>query len=150
MTNLSTAVNQLVANQGVLYVKLHQFHWYVQGPDFFTLHEKFEQLYDETTAQFDLFAERLIALGEKPYSTLGEFLEHATIEEKPYVEKIPATKMVAETIADYETMKKLTKEAAHLAGEAEDPVTEDLLIAYLENIDLTLWMLKAFNEQTIE
>lgn len=150
MSNLSTAMNQLVANQGVLYVKLHQFHWYVQGRDFYTLHEKFEELYDETTSQLDLFAERLIAIGEKPYSTLGEFLEHASIEEKPYNRKMSATEMVEETIADYETMKQLTKEAAHLADQANDPVTEDLLIAYLESLDLNLWMLKAYNDESVE
>src|SRR5699024_7758085 len=77
MSNVASVVNELVANQGVLYVKLHQYHWYVQGPDFYTLHEKFEELYDETSEKFDLFAERLLAIGEKPYSTLSEYLEHA-------------------------------------------------------------------------
>src|SRR5690625_6382389 len=78
----SSVVNQLVANQGILFVKLHQYHWYVQGPHFFTLHEKFEELYNETSEQFDAFAERLLAKGDKPFSTLGEYLEHATISER--------------------------------------------------------------------
>src|SRR5690625_1231983 len=86
----SSVVNQLVANQGVMFVKLHQYHWYVQGPDFFTLHDKFEELYNETSTQFDAFAERLLAKGEKPFSTLTEFLEHATISEKSYEQKISA------------------------------------------------------------
>lgn len=150
MSNAAKVVNQLVANQGVLYIKLHQFHWYVQGPDFFTLHEKFEELYDETTESLDLFAERLIAIGEKPYSTLAEFLEHASIQEKPYNEKMSAEEMVRETIADYETIKELTKRGVELAGEAEDAVTEDLLIAYIENLDLTLWMLRAFLGEAIK
>lgn len=54
-------INHLIANQGVLNVKLHQFHWHVQGPDFFTMHEKFEALYNEVNAYFDAFAERLLA-----------------------------------------------------------------------------------------
>src|SRR5690625_3423629 len=150
MSNVASVVNELVANQGVLYVKLHQFHWYVQGPDFYTLHEKFEELYDETSEKFDLFAERLLAIGEKPYSTLGEFLEHATIKEKPYDEKMTAEEMVRETIADFETIKELVERGVELAGEADDPVTEDMLIECIESIDLTLWMLHAYLGEDIK
>ena len=33
---------------GVFYIQnLHRYHWYVKGPLFFTLHAKFEELYDE-------------------------------------------------------------------------------------------------------
>src|SRR5690625_3663618 len=83
-------LNRLVADQTVLYMKIHQYHWYVQGPHFFTLHVKFEELYDESNEYFDAFAERLIAKGEKPFSTLGEYLEHASITEKPYHKKLSA------------------------------------------------------------
>ena len=38
-------LNQQVANWTVAYTKLHNFHWYVKGPNFFSLHEKFEELY---------------------------------------------------------------------------------------------------------
>src|SRR5690625_6148648 len=73
-----TKVNELIANQGVLFVKLHQYHWYVQGPHFFTLHVKLEELYEESNEYFDAFAERLIAKGEKPFSTLGRSEEHTS------------------------------------------------------------------------
>ncbi len=142
----SFVVNQLVANQGVLFVKLHQYHWYVQGPHFFTLHEKFEELYNETSEQFDLFAERLIAKGEKPLSTLGEFLKHASISEKPYDKKISAEDMVRDLMNDFKTIKKLTIKGIALSGEENDAVTEDMLIAYKDAIDQTIWMLEAYLE----
>ncbi len=140
----SSVVNQLVANQGVLFVKLHQYHWYVQGPHFFTLHEKFEELYNETSEQFDAFAERLLAKGDKPFSTLGEYLEHATISEKKYDEKVSAEEMVRHLIDDYQTIKNLALEGIELAGAENDAVTEDMLIAYKEGIDQTVWMLEAY------
>lgn len=140
----SSVVNQLVANQGVLFVKLHQYHWYVQGTHFFTLHEKFEELYNDTNENFDAFAERLIAKGEKPFSTLGEYLEHASITEKVYDKKIEADDMVRNLIDDYQTIKTITVKGIDLAGEEQDSVTEDMLIAYLEGIDQTIWMLQAF------
>src|SRR5690625_878346 len=143
MSNVASVVNELVANQGVLYVKLHQYHWYVQGPDFYTLHDKFEELYNETSEYFDAFAERLIAKGEKPFSTLGEYLEHASISEKIYDEKISAEEMVSNVIEDYQIITSLTLVGIELAGEESDPVTEDMLIEYKEGIDQTIWMLQA-------
>lgn len=146
----STVLNDLIANQGVLFVKLHQYHWYVQGPYFFTLHEKFEDLYNETSDYFDAFAERLIAKSEKPYATLSEFLEHATVTEKPYDKKISAEEMVSHLIDDYQTIKGITVQGITLAGEENDSVTEDMLIGYEEHIDLTIWMLQAFLGNDVE
>ena len=40
-------LNQQVANWTVAYTKLHNFYWYVKGPNFFSLHTKFEELYNE-------------------------------------------------------------------------------------------------------
>src|SRR5690625_2004386 len=139
-----TKVNELIANQGVLFVKLHQYHWYVQGPHFFTLHVKFEELYDKSNEYFDAFAERLIAKGEKPFSTLGEYLEHASITEKPYDKKLPAEQMVGNVVADYRTIKAIAVEGSELAGEAGDAATEDMLIGYVDSIDQNIWMLQAY------
>src|SRR5699024_8069047 len=140
----STMMNRIVANQGVLFVKLHQYHWYVQGPHFFTLHEKFEELYDDTSERFDAFAERLIAKGEKPFSTLGEYLDYASISEKPYDVPISAEEMVRNLIDDYHTIETIVVEAIALAGAEDDSVSEDMLIEYKEHIDLTIWMLQDY------
>jgi len=140
----ANTVNHLVANLGVLYVKLHQYHWYVQGAHFYTLHEKFEELYNEVNQYFDEFAERLIAKGEKPYSTLAEYLEHASISEKPYEEKIPADKMVENLVDDYRTIRDVTEKGIDLADKEGDSVTEDLLTGYKNDVDNTIWMLQAY------
>ena len=60
---LNKELNKQVANWSVLYTKLHNFHWYVKGPSFFTLHAKFEELYNEATLNMDEIAERLLTLG---------------------------------------------------------------------------------------
>ncbi|NRG01498.1 ferritin-like domain-containing protein, partial [Paenibacillus dendritiformis] len=39
---LQQMLNQQVANLNLMYVKLHNYHWFVKGDMFFTLHEKFE------------------------------------------------------------------------------------------------------------
>lgn len=140
----SAILNELVANQGVLYVKLHQYHWHVQGPHFFTLHAKFEELYDDTTTDLDAFAERLIAKGYRPFSTLTEFLQYSSVEEAVYEQHISADQMVNDIIADFETIKNIALRGQELAADEGDVVTEDMLIAYVEKIDLNIWMLDAY------
>lgn len=137
-------LNKLIANQGVFYIKLHQYHWHVQGHHFFTLHEKFEELYNETTEYMDAFAERLIAKRVRPLSTLKQFLAHASIEEEEYLEKMSAEEMVNDIIIDFSKIRDLVKEGAKEAEQAGDNVTEDMLIDYNEYIDTTVWMLSAY------
>lgn len=144
LTKSASLLNELVANNGVLYVKLHQYHWHVKGPYFFTLHEKFEELYNETSEYFDEFAERLIALGGRPYSTLRQFLDESSVKEEVYEQNITAEKMVENLVADFETIKQLALKGADLAADENDPVTEDMLVEYVGNLDTTIWMLSAF------
>ena len=143
-TEVQELLNDMVASHGVFITKLYQHHFYVQGPHFFTLHIKFEELYKETTEHFDELAERLIAIGGKPYATLKEFLEHSAIEEKPYTEKVPAEEMVASTVADYRILCDNLAAGIKLTGEVGDDVTQDLLIAYKTGVDKNIWMLQAF------
>lgn len=140
----TVVTNRIIANMGRLHVKLHQYHWYVKGPHFFTLHEKFEELYNENQEFFDRLAERLIIKGEQPVSTTEEFIEYATISESPEDKDLPAEKMVAKIVEDYKAMRDLTVQAIELAADEDDAVLEDMLIEYKEHLDKTLWMLSAF------
>ncbi|MDV2888516.1 ferritin-like domain-containing protein, partial [Alkalihalophilus pseudofirmus] len=50
-------LNKQIANWSVLYMKLHNYHWYVKGEQFFTLHVKFEEFYNEAGLHVDELAE---------------------------------------------------------------------------------------------
>lgn len=137
-------LNNTVATLGVFYTKLHQHHWYVKGSHFYTLHEKFEELYDAVNETFDEVAERLITIGGKPYSTLQEFLDHSLIEETPYTTEKSGAEMVESVVSDFKLLADNLKKGIDLAGEAEDDVTEDMLIGYKADVDKYIWMLQAF------
>src|SRR6476660_5675618 len=78
---LTVSLNTQVANFSVLYMKLHHYHWYVKGENFFTLHLKFEELYKEMASHFDTIAERMLSLGASPTATFKEQLQLASIKE---------------------------------------------------------------------
>lgn len=141
MKKLINHLNQAVANFGVLYTKLHNYHWFVEGPQFYNLHEMFEKLYDEVTENFDAVAERILMLGDKPVATLKEFLEFATIKEASGKESV--REMLQVTVADYASLNKELSDTIVLAQELGDEVTVDLLLDMVASIQKHLWMLKA-------
>src|SRR6056297_1340775 len=76
-----TTLNKLLANYQVHYQKLRNFHWNVEGKDFFELHEQFEEEYDAVKLQIDEIAERIRVFGKKPISTMQGYLDAAEIKE---------------------------------------------------------------------
>ncbi|MEK4627557.1 MAG: Dps family protein [Solibacillus sp.] len=139
---LNKQLNELVATWSVLYTKLHNFHWYVNGPSFFTLHTKFEELYNEVTLNLDEVAERILSRGGKPVATLSEHLELSIIKEA--TGKETTEEMVQSTISDFETIMKALKTAMETAAEEGDDRTEDLLNANYQSLEKHAWMLNAF------
>lgn len=135
-------VNKEIANFTVLYTKLHNYHWFVNGPRFFELHQKWEDLYNEATANLDELAERLLAIGEKPVATLKEYLELSSIEEA--VGSETPEDMVQSIIRDFEIISTELIEAIDLAEQAEDQVTADMLIGMKKSLNKHVWMLNAY------
>ncbi|GLB58604.1 Dps family protein [Cytobacillus sp. NCCP-133] len=139
---LVSAVNQQVANWTVLYVKLHNYHWYIKGKNFFTLHAKFEELYNEANEHIDELAERILALEGNPVATMKECLDIASIKEATGSEK--EEEMVQSIVDDFEKMLGELQEAIELAEDAKDEGTGDMLIAVKQSLKKHNWMLKAY------
>lgn len=135
-------LNQQVANWTIAFTKLHNFHWYVKGPNFFSLHVKFEELYNESSQYVDDLAERILAIGGNPIGTLKESLNLSIIDEagKDYT----AEEMVAELSQDFNNIVKQLEESIEVASNAEDDVTEDLFIGMQTDIEKHNWMLKSY------
>ena len=139
---LTDVVNQQVANWSVLFIKLHNYHWFVTGPEFFTLHEKFEQFYNEAAGHIDNLAERLLSIGGKPVGTMKDILEISTIQEANGNES--AQEMVQNLVNDFDMLIEQLKEGMDVADQAGDETTADMLLAIHASIEKHNWMLKAF------
>ncbi|WP_417899230.1 Dps family protein [Bacillus haimaensis] len=139
---LTDVVNKQVANWSVLFTKLHNYHWYVKGPEFFTLHEKFEELYNEAATHIDELAERLLAIEGKPVGTMKEILKISTIHEAEGGES--AEQMVNNIASDFSTLIEELKEGMEVADSTGDETTGDMLLAIHQSVEKHNWMLHAF------
>ena len=137
-------LNGLLANFQVYYQNLRGLHWNIRGKRFFDLHVKFEELYNENEEWFDQIAERLLASGNKPFSTTAQFQQYSFLKEDPADKFLSAEKMVENLIDDYRTTRDVTMRAITMAQDEGDVVLEDTLISYKAYVDKTLWMMQAF------
>ncbi|MEH7224184.1 Dps family protein [Bacillus sp. JJ1566] len=135
-------VNKQVANWSVMYIKLHNYHWYVKGSNFFTLHVKFEELYNEAAVHIDELAERLLAISGQPVATMKEILELSSIQEANGNEN--AEEMVATISNDFSILTGELKEGMKVAADADDETTGDMLLAIHQALEKHIWMLQSF------
>lgn len=140
--SVEQVLNRQVANLNVLYVKIHNYHWYVKGPNFFTLHVKFEDFYNEVTAQMDEIAERILTLKGSPVATMKEYLELSSIQEAAGGED--AKTMVQNLIEDFATLSNEYQEGIEVADAAEDQPTSDMLTGFKADLEKHMWMLRSF------
>lgn len=147
-TKVNNILNKIVASQGVLYTRLHQFHWYIKGSDFLVLHEKFEELYDDVTADMDEVAEQMLIIGGEPFSTLAEFIEHSVIKENVADKDLSQEDMVAAVVADLRALIGLYDEGITITDEEGDFPTNDILIDLKADAAKQIWMLNAYLGKT--
>ena len=138
---LESKLNLYLANQMIDYVKKHNLHWNLKGTQFFTLHAKLEELYEEAGDILDEVAERILALGGNP---VKEALEMATIKELGDGPK-SADETIRALISDTDYWIKDSKEIADLADKEGDSVTNDMFNGYTKAYQKLAWMLKAYN-----
>ena len=139
---ITTALNEVLANYMVHYQKLRNFHWNVKGPDFFDLHEQFEKQYTEALQNIDDIAERIRIFGETPLSLLKDFLEASEIKETGA--QLPSDIMVREVLSDYHILLQYLFKGVSVAASHEDSGTEEMLKVFINRIEKNHWMLSAF------
>jgi len=138
---ITDGLSRLLADTYTLYLKTHNYHWNVTGPQFNTLHTMFETQYLELAAAVDLIAERIRALGAWAPGSYSEFARLATVKEAG---AIPAAEaMIAELAADQATVVRTARGVFPAADEARDEPTADLLTQRMQVHEKTAWMLRA-------
>lgn len=137
---------KLLANNSVLYLKTHNFHWNVVGPMFQPLHSLFETQYIDLWNAGDTIAERVRALGFHVPASYADFAKLSKIKEVIGVRQVKAKDMISQLVNDNEVMTRLARELLPETEEAEDQVSVDLLSDRMEVHEKNAWMLRSFLE----
>ena len=103
-------VNQLkiaFASQYAFAIKAQNFHWNVEGQDFYQLHLLFETIYDEVYGAVDDFAENIRKIKAYTPASLYRFSALTAVDDE--VEVLDPQAMVAELLRDAEKMQEIMK-----------------------------------------
>src|SRR5687767_2673882 len=78
---VAVSLNQLLADEHVLYNKTRNYHWSIEGPSFMEFHKLYEAQYTVLAESIDQIAERIRTIGHFAEGRLKELLKLTSLEE---------------------------------------------------------------------
>jgi starvation-inducible DNA-binding protein len=140
--NLANKLNNLLANYQVFYMNVRGFHWNIKGDNFFELHQKFEELYNDLLVKIDEIAERVLTLGEEPLHSYSDYLKISEIKEAV---KISDGKKGIRNILDaFEILLIKQRDILNLSDDADDEGSNALMSDYIREQEKLVWMYNAY------
>lgn len=138
---IAEQLSVLLSDTYLLYVKTQNFHWNVCDPRFLSLHEFFEEQYQELAEAADTIAERIRAIGSKSPGTMQQFLSLTRLDEAKGNPK--GDEMLKELLKDHESISQWLRTEVDLTAQAGDQGSSDLCVQRLRAHEKTSWMIRS-------
>jgi starvation-inducible DNA-binding protein len=139
---LSTILNDLLANYTIFYQNVRGYHWNVKGSKFFELHLKFEELYNDLFLKIDEIAERILTLGFTPDHRSSKYLETALIKETSEVND--GNIAIENILSSFQELLLKQRVILNLSGDIDDEGTNSLMSDYIREQEKLVWMYSSF------
>lgn len=139
--NLEQSLNEFLADLNVFYRKLQNYHWNVEGMDFFEVHAKLEEYYDQISESIDEIGEHILILGGQPLGRIEDYLNATCIVEAEN-KKIKSDAIFHNLVNDYSTLLKKVIQIKEEADKENKYETSSLMDEYILNYGKIIWMLK--------
>jgi len=141
MSKLGDMLKVNVADTFAFYLKTHNFHWNVEGPDFYEYHKFFDTLYTEVWEAVDAVAEHLRTLDEYVPGSFSRFSELTDIKDETTIPS--GMGMIKQLLADNEIVIKNLKETHAFAEKENEPAIVNFLEERIDVHSKHGWMLRA-------
>jgi len=139
---LVEALKVALADTFAFYLKAHNFHWNVTGPNFSEYHKFLGDLWEETFAAVDLIAEGIRTLDAFSPGSFSRYKELSNIEDEL---KIPsAIDMIKKLSSDNEKVLSSLYKAYELAEKEKKYGISNFLQDRITAHDKHGWMLRSF------
>lgn len=139
MTDVSAALNAVLADSFALYHKTKNFHWHVSGPHFRDYHLLLDEQAAQILASTDLIAERVRKIGGTTLRSIGHIARLSQIEDND--DQVIAAAMLAELRADNLTLIAGPKSAKDIADAAKDNASSDVIDQWTDEAEQRAWFL---------
>lgn len=133
-------LNELLADEMVLYIKTLNFHWNIEGEGFHALHLFLEEQYNKLQQLIDGVAERIRKIGHYAAGSMKEFAANTSLKERSGGKITPG--MLAELAADHDTIIRKTREMIERFEEDyKDSGSADFVTGLMQEHEQMAWML---------
>jgi starvation-inducible DNA-binding protein len=140
VTDISGALNILLADVFALYVKTKNFHWHVSGPHFRDYHLMLDEQGEQIFAMTDDVAERVRKIGGTTLRSIGQISRQQRVldNEADYVTPLD---MLAELRDDNVQLTAHMRAAHDLCDQHGDVATASLLENWIDEAERRVWFL---------
>jgi starvation-inducible DNA-binding protein len=138
--DIAAALNALLADFFVLYMKTKNFHWHMSGPHFRDYHLLLDEQSAEIFAATDVIAERNRKLGETTLRSVGQITKLARLAENN-AEFVTPGDMLAELREDNQRLAAEMRQTHDLCDEHGDVATTSLLENWIDEAERRVWFL---------
>jgi len=141
MDELKQALKVTHASTIAFYMKAHNFHFNVEGPNFPQYHTLFQTIYDEVYGSVDQFGEEIRALGSYTPMSPARIAELSILDE-PQI-PMPAQEMLQALGQDNQALLEVLKRVFEIANSNNEQGLADFIAGRLDAHKKHAWMLRA-------
>jgi len=113
MEELIAKMKVVLASTFAIYLKTHNFHWNVEGPNFYSHHKFLQKLYEDYFDAVDRIAEEIRTLGAYAPGSFVRFKEDSVVEDEINIPS--ALSMMTKLREDNMKIIKILKDTQKLA-----------------------------------
>lgn len=155
-SNSIGAMNHLVADAHVLWIKVHQAHWLMRSDSksmnaFIPVHDYYDTYLDWLVSFIDDVAERVVQLNGVPVSTMKDMLNETSItEETISYNEYTMDQLIKRTVDDFDLFYKEIRASINVLDAESDVGDSNKLQDYLSDVHKFIWFLNATLGEDVE
>jgi starvation-inducible DNA-binding protein len=131
----------VLASSFAMYLKAHNFHWNVEGPNFSEYHKLFGDVYEDIWGSVDVTAERIRTLDQYAPGSMSRFTQLSVVDDQLNIPSARA--MVQELLSDNAKIIAELDKAFALADKANKQGLADYFAGRIDVHEKHGWMLRA-------
>jgi starvation-inducible DNA-binding protein len=139
-SQISGALNLLLADIFALYLKTKNFHWHMSGPHFRDYHLLLDEQSDQILAMTDPMAERVRKMGGTTIRSVGHVAQLQRIADNN-AERVPPSAMLCELREDNRKLSTQLRLAHEICTSHVDIATASLLEEWIDEAEHRAWYL---------
>jgi starvation-inducible DNA-binding protein len=140
VSDITKALNGILADAFALYLKTKNFHWHVSGPHFRDYHLLLDEQAEQIFATTDPLAERVRKIGGSTLRSITDVSRHQSISDNnaAFVEPLA---MLRELVVDNKKVAHAMRKTHEICEDHHDAATASLLEVYIDETERRTWFL---------